>query len=834
MPAYKYGFRDRIKPRFHTGRGLSEAVVRTISAKKQEPPWLLAFRLQGLELFWQKPLPQWGADLNQIDFDNLTYYADPAEKTSRTWAEVPQDIKKTFDKIGVPQAERKWLAGVESQYDSEMIYGSLKKDLVKKGVVFCSMDEAVKLYPDLVKKYMNTVIAIGDNKFSALNTAVWSGGSFVYVPKGVRLTQPLQAYFRINSARFGQFERTLIIAETGSSVHYSEGCSAPQYSESSLHAAVVEIIVKPRARVQYTTVQNWYKNVYNLVTKRARVEARGEMIWTDANLGCLAGETKIFTKNSGLKRLDEIKPGDWVYGLDFDSLRPAAFRVKGKKMTGHKQVYQLFIEGREIKATDNHPFLVLTRQTSKGMKGLVRISGFNFSWKQLKDVNRNDLIAYVRQLPDEGQIKKLDFHYEGKGKGQYLKYKINFPRQTNEQLMWFLGVYIGDGYCEKDKRYGRNIPRRVYFAVPPQDRARRKLTQAIKQIFGVNYKPKGICITIPSTSIASFIFHLGFGGIARTKQVPDWVFTLPIKQKLAFLEGILDSDGYVSSSYQIVFTSVNQLLLEQVQLLAISCGLKTYKIRSYKTKRKLALGKEVREYETHQFCLSSHDLKVIRTHRIGIKNTDSFIGFARPSNIKFLGVQPVYDIEIDKAHNFFANGIVVHNSKVTMKYPSFILAGEGARGETLSIAVANAGQHQDVGSKAIHLAPNTKSLIVSKSISLKGGRSSYRGLVQINKGAKGSVSKVICDALILDAKSRTDTYPKNRIWENNAKLEHEATVSKVGEEQLFYLMSRGLSEDQARALVVNGFIEPVVRQLPLEYAVEMNRLIELEMEGSVG
>ena len=458
MPDYKYGFRDRVMAKFKTGKGLSEAVVRTISTKKQEPRWLLEYRLKGLEVFNSKPMPQWGADLNQINFDELTYYVDPAEKKSRTWADVPKEIKATFDKLGVPEAEKKFLAGVESQYDSEMIYGSLKNAWVDKGVIFCSMDEAVKLYPELVKKYMNTVIPIGDNKFSALNSAVWSGGSFVYVPKGVKLDQPLQAYFRINTSKFGQFERTLIIAEDESMVHYTEGCTAPAYTESSLHAAVVEIFVKPHARVQYTTVQNWYKNIYNLVTKRAWVETRGEMIWTDANLG----------------------------------------------------------------------------------------------------------------------------------------------------------------------------------------------------------------------------------------------------------------------------------------------------------------------------------------------------------------------------------------SKVTMKYPSFILAGEGARGETLSIALANTDQHQDVGSKATHLAPNTTSLIVSKSVSLGGGRSSYRGLVQINKGARGSVSKVICDALILDSRSRSDTYPKNRIWENDSRLEHEATVSKVGEEQLFYLMSRGLSEDQARAMVVNGFIEPVVKKLPLEFAVEMNRLIELEMEGSVG
>lgn len=455
---YQYGFYDRIKPIYKTYQGLNEAVVRTISKKKQEPQWMLDYRLKALKIFREKALPKWGADLSGIEFDKLTYYSNPLKKKEKKWADVPIEIKDTFDKLGIPEAEKNWLAGVESQYDSEVVYGSLKKELSSKGVIFLSMDEAVKKQAEKVRRYFGTVIPMGDNKFSALNSAVWSGGSFVYIPKGVRVEQLLQAYFRINAASFGQFERTLIVAEEGSQMHYSEGCTAPAFTESSLHAAVVEIIVKKKAKVQYTTVQNWYKNIYNLVTKRAWVGEDGEMIWTDANLG----------------------------------------------------------------------------------------------------------------------------------------------------------------------------------------------------------------------------------------------------------------------------------------------------------------------------------------------------------------------------------------SKVTMKYPSFILAGKGARGETLSVALAGKDQHLDVGSKAIHLAENTKSLIVSKSISLNGGRNSYRGLIQVNKGAKGARSKVICDALILDSKSRSDTYPTNRIMEHRTTLEHEATVSKVGEEQLFYLMSRGLTEGEARSMVVNGFIEPVVKKLPLEYAVEMNRLIELSMEGSVG
>lgn len=455
---YRYGFHDEIKAKFKLKQGLNETVVRSISQQKQEPQWMLGYRLEALKIFQQKPMPQWGANLKQINFDKLIYYSRPQNKQEKNWSGVPDKIKRTFDKLGIPQAERRWLAGVKGQYDSEVVYGSLKKELSQKGVIFLSMDEAVKKMPELVKQYWGTVIATGDNKFSALNSAVWSGGSFVYIPKGVKVDEPLQAYFRINAVSFGQFERTLIIAEENSQAHYSEGCTAPAFTDSSLHAAVVEIVVKKKAKIQYTTVQNWYKNIYNLVTKRAWVGERGEMIWTDANLG----------------------------------------------------------------------------------------------------------------------------------------------------------------------------------------------------------------------------------------------------------------------------------------------------------------------------------------------------------------------------------------SGVTMKYPGFILAGRGARGETLSIALANQGQHLDVGSKAIHLAPDTRSIIISKSISLNGGRNSYRGLVRINKGAIRARSKVICDALILDSRSRSDTYPTNQIFEKTATLEHEATVSKIGEEQLFYLMSRGLTEEEARRMIVNGFVEPVIKKLPLEYAVEMNRLIDLSMEGSIG
>jgi Fe-S cluster assembly protein SufB len=455
---YKYGFHKPENAVFRTPRGLSRDVVEAISHFKNEPEWMREFRLRSLMVFEQKMMPDWGADLSGIDFDSMYYYISPSERKFNDWEKVPKDIKDTYEKIGIPQAERKFLAGVGAQYDSEVIYHNLKKEWEAKGVIFVDTDTALQKYPDIFRQYFGTVIPAADNKFAALNSAVWSGGSFVYVPKGVHVEIPLQAYFRINAANMGQFERTLIIAEEGSYVHYVEGCTAPIYTTDSLHAAVVEIIVKKGARVRYTTIQNWSSNVYNLVTKRMLIEEEGFGEWIDGNLG----------------------------------------------------------------------------------------------------------------------------------------------------------------------------------------------------------------------------------------------------------------------------------------------------------------------------------------------------------------------------------------SKKTMKYPSVILNGKGAKGEVLSLAFAGKGQHQDAGGKAIHLAPYTTSTITSKSVSMGGGRSSYRGMVKIINGAKGSKSFVRCDALLLDELSRSDTYPVNIVSEEDVTLGHEASVSKVGEQQLFYLMSRGLSEAAATSLIVNGFIEPIVKELPLEYAVELNRLISLSMEGSVG
>jgi Fe-S cluster assembly protein SufB len=456
---YKYGWADSDTAGAAAKRGLNEAVVRDISTRKGEPEWMLDLRLKGLRLFERKPLPTWGADLGTIDFDNIKYFVRSTEKQATTWDELPADIKNTYDRLGIPEAEKQRLiAGVAAQYESEVVYHKIREDLEEQGVLFLDTDTGLREHEDIFKEYFGSVIPVGDNKFAALNTSVWSGGSFIYVPKGVHVEIPLQAYFRINTENMGQFERTLIIVDEGAYVHYVEGCTAPIYSSDSLHSAVVEIIVKKNARCRYTTIQNWSNNVYNLVTKRATCDEGATMEWIDGNIG----------------------------------------------------------------------------------------------------------------------------------------------------------------------------------------------------------------------------------------------------------------------------------------------------------------------------------------------------------------------------------------SKITMKYPAVYLLGEHARGETLSVAFAGEGQHQDAGAKMVHAAPYTSSSIISKSVARGGGRTSYRGLVQVADGAHHSASTVRCDALLVDQVSRSDTYPYVDVREDDVAMGHEATVSKVSDDQLFYLMSRGMAEDEAMAMIVRGFIEPIARELPMEYALELNRLIELQMEGAVG
>ena len=604
LSRYQLGWSDEEDYVFKPKKGINDAIINEMSWLKGEPQWMLDFRLKSHRRFERRPRPTWGGDTTGIDFDNIYYYIKPTDTLVNDWDMVPESIKNTYERLGIPEAERKYLAGVTAQYESEVVYHRNREDLEAQGVLFCDMDTALREYPQMVKRYFGTVIPPNDNKFSALNSSVWSGGSFIYVPPGVEVEAPLQAYFRINAENMGQFERTLIIADEGSKVHYIEGCSAPTYSTDSLHSAVVEILVGRSARVTYTTIQNWSDNVYNLVTKRARVEAEGHMEWIDGNIGCLAEGSRV-TTSGGTKPIELVMPGDEVLSYDEASGSMCWCRVTAKRYSGEQPVRDVRMGSRRLRVTDNHPFY-----------------------------------SYIQG---------------------------------------------GLGYVRADKLHK---------------------------------------VIVPASS------------------------------------------ANITDPLRIDF----------------------------------AAGVEVRDVE------AGADSESV----------------------------PTWDIEVEGTGNFVSEGFIVHNSKLTMKYPAVVMVGPKASGEVLSVAYGGPGQHQDTGAKMTHAAPETTSKIVSKSISSGGGRTSYRGLVRVEDDAYGCKSHVQCDALILDGDSVSDTYPYMEIGAGDAEVGHEATVSKIADDQLFYLQSRGLTEEQAMGMIVNGFIEPVTRTLPMEYAVEWSRLVELQMEGSVG
>jgi Fe-S cluster assembly scaffold protein SufB len=676
------------------------------------------------------------------------------------------------------------------------VYHSLKQEWEKQGVIFVDSDSGLREHPEIYKEYFGTVVPATDNVFAALNTACWSGGSFVYVPKGVHLDIPLQAYFRINAQSMGQFERTLIIVDEGASTHYVEGCTAPVYSTDSLHSGVIEIIVRKNARCRYTTIQNWSTNVYNLVTQRSLVYEGATMEWVDANLGCLTGDTDVLLAGNS-KPIRDIEPGDIVYSLDSD-MQLTRNPVIAKKYSGRQQVHRVLTENhREVQATANHPFLALSKQGKH----------FSLVWKRLDQLRTGDWVAISGNPPDHGSPRSF-----APIPAHGIK-PVALPQVSSEDLMWLLGVYVGDGYLEQS---------RVYFAVPPQDSAHARVVRLLGELFQVDYEVRGKTIRVNSTQLVDWFLSLGLGVNAHEKRIPAWMRTLPKAQRAAFIEGYIAADGHRRANHKnLSITSANRELLEDVKSLAISCGLTPRKISRWSRREKKPLGVEEKEY-TYYFLY------------FGDERYEQPVHFSQVTAIETLGIEDTWDIEIANSHNFVANGFIVHNSKVTMKYPSVYMLGDGAHGQILSMAFAGHGQHLDTGGKLVHAAPHTSSQLISKSISKNGGRASYRGLLKVGKGAHGAKSNVVCDALLLDEKSRSDTYPYIEIDEDDVTVGHEASVSKIGEEQLFYLQSRGLSEDEASAMIVSGFIEPMVKELPMEYAVEMNRLIQLQMEGSIG
>ena len=846
---------------FKSGLGVSKALVRQISADKEEPEWMLKKRLEAHELFENMDMPNFGPNLSDLNFDEIHFYMRPdAKKNSESWEDVPADIRETYEKLGIPKAEREALAGVGAQYESEVVYHKLKKELAEQGVVFLDCDEGLKQYPELFKKYfMTTCVATNLHKFSALHAAVWSGGTFIYIPKNVKVKLPLQAYFRMNAKKGGQFEHTLIIADEGSEVHYIEGCSAPRYDSNSLHAGCVEIHVLKGARVRYSSIENWSKNTYNLNTKRAVVYENGIMEWVNGNTGCLTENSKVFTNSMGPKNIKSIKTGDNVFVWDEDTNSIKTSKVKSKIFSGNKKVYRLSSGGREIEASSNHPFLTLIREKNNPnhKKGF-----FKLVWKPLEELKRGDLVGIIKKLPHKGKsyhLPKIKIGKEVSSKNQYSSFKmdtsylynknIKIPEETNKDFMWLMGLLMGDSHIDLKNN-------KINIATHEKEDYRDDLIKLLKKLFNYNVTEKKERYIIVNSKILCELFsEIGFSGTADTKKMPPWVFTLPEKQIFSLLAGYIDSDGHISKN-AVYLTSVSKNLLEDVKFLGIQIGLWGSKIFEHgKARNSEILGKKVRLKDSWRLFFNGKNVKSLplkckakkdkinklKTRR-NYSSSKGFnfkskvneeIGFSRVNKIEETGIKPTFDIEVEGYHNFIANGLIVHNSKVTMLYPSSVLIGKGASTDYVGIAYAAKGMYQDTGCKVYHLAENTTSHVISKSISMDGGITNYRGLVKIKKGCKGAKSSVRCDGLMLDDRSKSGTVPAMEVEENDVNVSHEAAIGKIGEEQLFYLMSRGLNEKEATKMIVSGFIEPLIKELPLEYAVELNRLIELEIENSV-
>ncbi|HUB69920.1 MAG TPA: SufD family Fe-S cluster assembly protein [Acidimicrobiales bacterium] len=783
---------------------------------------------------------------------------------------TPAGVELTYD-IEV-EGHHNFVADGVIVHNSEVVYHRNRDELARQGVLFSDMDTALREYPEIVKAHFGKVIPANDNKFAALNSAVWSGGSFIYVPPGVKVEMPLQAYFRINTENMGQFERTLIIADEGAQVHYIEGCSAPVYTTDSLHSAVVEIVCKRGSRVTYTTIQNWSHNVYNLVTKRAFAESEAHMEWIDGNIGCLAEGSRVTTP-SGLKPIELVMPGDQVLSYDEPSGQLCFRTVTAKRFSGYQQVREVRSGARHLRVTDNHPFFSYNYDPGRAKKlgryrlGYVRadqlthaiMPAVSLDYGEPHKLERGELVTEFTEFSEFTEFTGANQYSNAFGSARSRKVRLAAPETTTDDLMWLFGLFMGDGSIERaPARYGGSPWARVTFSVPSADRARPRLVEVMSRLFpggAGEERTDGVTLGWSSTELADLFELNGFVTGAIAKTVPDWVLGLPESQRLSLVAGYLDSDGSGNGGWFSI-KSVNKALLEAMADVLTSLGIASRFHREEGSEGPVEiLGNQtvchgsrtlVFRADPRLLALVSGPLadaarsggarKVPSLRRVG----RSQIVLPDPVEVRKVVVSepgpavPTWDIEVEGTGNFVSEGFIVHNSQLTMKYPSVYLMGPKASGEVLSVAYAGAGQHQDAGAKMVHAAPETTSTIISKSISKDAGRTSYRGLVRFEEGAKRSKSFVRCDALLLDEKSRSDTYPYIEFGEHDAQVGHEATISKVGDDQLFYLMSRGLSEQQAMSMIVNGFIEPVTRTLPMEYAVEWSRLIELQMEGSVG
>lgn len=835
---YEHGYSYSTKDYSHILKpGLREGVVREISHIKEEPEWMLKLRLTGYEQFLAKPMQNWGADLSGIQFEKIRYYLRPTDVQVESWDDVPADVKATFDRLGIPEAERSVLAGVKAQYDSEVVYGSLQNVWAKDGVIFLSMDEGLKQYPELVKEHFGKLIPSGDNKFSALNTAVWSGGSFVYVPPGVHVKMPLQTYFRINAENAGQFERTLIIVDEGASVHYVEGCFvAGTGITTDLGRVPIEDI---QVGDQVLTHQGVYKKVYhtqvrpysgNLYTIKL-VGSPGVPIQTTEE------HPFLIVKRQRKNERNTVWNADWVKTIDIAKGDYACIPIDREVVERTNVTYPIVMgAGRhgytsvdvEIPSSPEF-FRLVGYYLAEGSISSGHYLHFSFNSNEREYIE--DVKQLVTKVFGETRISE-SVHKKNHGTSVVVSStrlcrvfeqfgtccdakKIPtwmMKEAGTKQKELLLGWYRGDGnYYKKQLAYGVkelfriNSTSQILIEQGRQLLARLGIAASLNSQDRHNQGRRTMHVLVIGGE-----YLLPFANITGDKVEA----TLNGKKRATFY--------FLDEKY--VYVPIRSITSQKVTELPV------YNFSVTDDESYVAGGVAVHNCTAPKFNSSSLHSAVVEIY------------VKKGGRCQYTTIQNwyknVYNL-VTKRARVEEEGEMIWTdfnmgSKVTMKYPSFILAGKGAKGETLSMALAGAGQHQDTGSKAIHLAPHTSSTIISKSISKDGGRTSYRGMVNVGPLAHHSQNTVICDALLLDDRSRSDTYPVDRIFNSHVAVQHEATVSKIGDDQLFYLMSRGITEENARKLIVNGFIDDLVRKLPLEYAVEMNRLIEYEMEGSIG
>ncbi len=822
----KYGFFVPEDYIFKAKRGLNPDIVKEISWMKGEPEWMTKFRLRSLEIFRKKPMPTWGADLSVIDFENIFYYLKASDKQSKTWEELPPDIKATYDRLGVPEAERKFLAGVSAQYESEVVYHSLQKELTAKGVIFTDTDSALRDHPELFKEYFGTVIPPADNKFSALNSAVWSGGSFIYVPKGVRVDIPLQAYFRINAENMGQFERTLIICDEGSFVHYIEGCHSPN---ATVRVSDGEKAIKDVGVGDYVlTHQGRWREV--LETQKRR--HRGDML-------------SIEFEGERYRQLSVTPGHPFLVGR-----KDADGNIQREWLEAHQLHVGDLLAVPVIQESSIAPETDLLTEVSVGRgrhTAVIEDAAVKLSTSTCWLIG-----AYLAEgtVPANESYVVFDSHTDEVVERQHIRetmtevfglepWEYTYPNRAGVSLRyssvraarWFIDQF---GRLTPNKR----LPDWV-FGLPTEQRAAvvagfyagEGHWNAERDIYRINQTNESLAQRMRELLLTLGIRSTLSHTVRPSPRQPIWqLYVCPPDNRL-FEEKVLGTVPLPRKHPRAA--------------LEIADGFMWAPIRSINT-----IWTELDVYNLKVDEDESYVCEGVVSHNCTapIYTTDSLhsavveIIVKKNARCRYTTIQNwstnVFNLVTKRAMAYadatmeWVDGNL--GSQITMKYPSVYLMEPGAKGDVLSVAFAGKGQHQDAGGKMIHVAPNTTSTITSKSISKAGGRTSYRGHVKIYPGANNCKSFVKCDALLLDDDSRSDTYPYNDVDAENVTLGHEATVSKVSDEQLFYLMSRGIPRSEAETMIVNGFIEPFTKELPLEYAVELNRLIQLEMEGSVG